>query len=88
MKENQNDVSEDILCALFCEVLELERINKDDNFFDLGGDSLAATRLVNRVRSRFGVEVSVEALFDAPSVSQMAVRLRELVAGRTSTASG
>jgi acyl carrier protein len=86
MEQKQNDsypVSEEVLCALFCEVLELERVDTKDDFFDLGGDSLTATRLISRIRSRFNVEISIEVLFEAPSVSQMVPRLRDFVAART-----
>nr|WP_245008737.1 non-ribosomal peptide synthetase [Mycolicibacterium farcinogenes] len=66
------DERERLLAALFGEVLGVSRVGIDDGFFDLGGHSLTATRLIARARLEFGVDIPIKALFDAPSVAALA----------------
>jgi amino acid adenylation domain-containing protein len=63
---------EAILCRLFGEVLELDQVGADQNFFTLGGHSLLATRLASRIEAALGVEVSIRSVLQAPTPATLA----------------
>lgn len=63
--------SEEQVAAIWQQVLRRERVSVTANFFDLGGHSLLATQVVSRLRHLFRVDISVRALFEAPTVEKL-----------------
>ncbi|WP_186072006.1 amino acid adenylation domain-containing protein [Burkholderia gladioli] len=63
------------LAALWSELLGVDRVGRQDNFFALGGHSLLAVRVIGRLRERFGEAATLKTLFEAPSLAAFARRL-------------
>ena len=66
---------EEILAGIYAQVLGVERVGVDDSFFDLGGDSLSATRLIAAINAGLNAHLSVRIVFEAPTVAQLAPRI-------------
>ena len=64
--------TEAVLAAIWEEVLGVEKISTNDNFFELGGNSLSAMQVISRSREAFGIEVSLQSLFEKPTVAVLA----------------
>jgi len=64
--------TEELVAGVWAELLGLDRVGAEDDFFALGGHSLLATRVMSRIHAEFGAEVPLAALFDRPTVRGLA----------------
>ncbi|WP_157251382.1 non-ribosomal peptide synthetase [Nonomuraea typhae] len=67
---------ESAIAAIWGELFEVERVGRHDDFFDLGGHSLLASRMSTRLRRTLGSAVPVRAIFDHPTVAELAEHIR------------
>jgi oxalate---CoA ligase len=68
---------QDLLSAIWHQLLQLDSIGLDDDFFELGGDSLSATQLGLIIEHVAGVQLTVGALFEVPTIRQLAILISE-----------
>jgi acyl carrier protein len=73
---------EERLASMLAPLLGLDKVSVEDNFFLLGGHSLLGTQLIARVRDSFGVELTLRALFDAPTISRLSAQVEALILAR------
>ena len=66
---------EEILADIYARVLGVERVGVDDSFFQIGGDSLSAMRVIATINVAFDIHLSVRTLYEAPSVRSLSQRL-------------
>ncbi|RKH77400.1 amino acid adenylation domain-containing protein, partial [Corallococcus sp. AB045] len=63
------------VAELYASLLQVQRVGATDSFFELGGHSLLATRLTSRLRTAFQVDLPLQALFESPTVADLAARI-------------
>ncbi|BBZ31541.1 hypothetical protein MCNF_01460 [Mycolicibacterium confluentis] len=64
--------TEEILAGIYANILGLDKVGVDDSFFDLGGDSLSAMRLIAAINTTLDTGLAVRTLFDAPTIAALA----------------
>jgi acyl carrier protein len=69
---------EELLVEIYEGVLKVDRVGRDDNFFEIGGHSLLATQVISRVNNTFGMEIGVRTIFEASTVAKLAEALTAL----------
>jgi aryl carrier-like protein len=69
--------TEEVLAGIWAQVLRVDRVGVHDNFFDLGGDSILAARLISRVRALLSVQVHLRLLFENPTIETLAIGLEQ-----------
>jgi acyl carrier protein len=65
------------LASIWSEVLSLERIGIDENFFDLGGHSLLAAQIIHRINHTFEIDLPMRVIFDQPTIAGLALSVEE-----------
>jgi len=85
-EEPAADTDELALAGIWSELLQVEHIDSDSDFFELGGHSLLANKVVYRVRQQLGVAIALDAVFDHPTLRELAAALGQARGGRTSRA--
>jgi acyl carrier protein len=78
------DETEQLIAAVWAEVLGVERVGVEDNFFDIGGDSLLLVRVSSRIRSELGRDLPMVELFRHPTVASLAGYVAGEAAAQTS----
>ena len=69
---------EEMLAKMWQEILQVDAVGRNDNFFEIGGHSLLAMQLVVRVRAELSIEVPISMLFECPSVRELGAQIERL----------
>jgi aspartate racemase len=71
--------AEETIASIWAGLLRRERIGVEENFFDLGGDSLLATQVVSRVRAAFEIDFPLRRFFEGSTVASLAAIVQEIL---------
>ncbi|WP_232376199.1 type I polyketide synthase [Amycolatopsis aidingensis] len=78
--DGQVSAGEDVVAGIWRSVLGVPRVSPEDDFFELGGNSLVAVQLIAQIREATGVRLPLRSVFDTPTVAEMAATVAELKA--------
>ncbi len=71
--------TQEVVSSIWEEVLRLDRISTQENFFDLGGHSLLATQVISRIRRILKADLPLRILFEAPTIAEIAERIDDIL---------
>ena len=80
MHDKFNTPTEENLAKIWAEVIGLNEVDRNEDFFDIGGDSLLATKVVLRARREWKIKFTVRLLIDAPVLADLAACVDRIVA--------
>jgi acyl carrier protein len=70
------DEIDEALIAIWEAILERNNIGIEDNFFDLGGHSLKATRVISKITEQYGIRIDLQFFFQAPTIENLSNYIR------------
>jgi acyl carrier protein len=74
-----NGPIEEILAEIWQEVLHLDQIGRHDNFFQLGGHSLSAVKVISRLQQVYDIDLTLRTLFELPTIAQLIPLVEEIL---------
>ena len=73
------NTTEEVVCGIWAEVLKLERVGVEENFFEIGGHSLLATQVMARVQDAFRVDLSLRLIFENLTIAELAIAIEQML---------
>ena len=74
--------AEEVVAAIWAEVLQVQHVGAYDNFFELGGHSLRAVQIISRLHDAFQIELPLRSLFERPTIDSLVNEIAQLQGGR------
>ena len=74
------DAVERSVCKMFSELLNIDKVSTDDNFFYLGGHSLRALRLINKIQEQYNIRLNIKTIFEKKTVQRLAEEIKSISA--------